>query len=269
MINLPQITGLASMVFMFWSGGQLALTDLQAHRTGVPALLDDEKPVAQMRVDIEEIQSFDQYYINEVNPFVPFNQREPERKRMWTRRNRPRDAKPPVTIPEEKKPVETPTLPVKLPELVLPTIKPTDAVAPKIIGNVSMGDRFLVFVELGDKEAQMQAGDKIGGWTLLRMEDTQVFFQDPDGQTVSVSTIIGNTNTISQSTAQGTGSSGAGGIPQMPQGMDAKQLIDMLGDPGAVEMIENMAKDPKNKKLLMNPTVQRMLREAGLDHLLN
>ena len=74
------------MVFMFWSGGQLALTDNQVHRTGAPALQSDEKPVAKMRVDVEEIQGFDQYYINEVNPFVPFNQREPERKRrMWNR----------------------------------------------------------------------------------------------------------------------------------------------------------------------------------------
>ena len=264
MFNIAQLSGLLTAALMMWSTGHLAMATNRVAQTGPPSLPNGEKPVATIEVAVEPIYEFDAYYINEVNPFVPYSKRQIERKRMWERRKRPNKA--PEKVPEDKRPTPVPQKPIKLPELVLPTYNAGKENSPQVIGSVEMGDRYLVFVKLGEREQQMHAGDKIGDWTLVKMENGLVTFNDPDGEVLRVGAVNGeNVNSIDgaaveKATPANTGVTGA-------LAPSTAEILELLKDPSNKQQVQEMLKNPKMKKMLMSPTVQKMLRENGLGHL--
>ncbi len=266
MFNLPQLSGLLSAGLLLWSGTNLAMLDNGAHQTSPPSLGSDEEPVASVHVAVEPIYAFDKYYINDVNPFVPYNKRVVERKRMWERKRRVRN-KPPAKVPEQVKPIEPPKKPVKLPELVLPKFKESKEHVPKVLGSVAMDDRYLLFVKLGDKEApQMKPGDKIEGWILLDMENDMARFRDPDGEILRVPVGLSGKDANSI-TDTGTASTGSKNPLQVPSGkIDPQEALRLLKDPKAAQQI---MKDPEMREMMKNPMVQDFLRQNGLGHLID
>ena len=275
MFNVAQLSGFVSAALMLWSGTNLALDDYSVHTTGVPALQSNEKPVARVQVDVDAISEFETYYLNEINPFVPYSKRVVERRQMRERNNRNK-RRPPTEVPKEREPVKPPQPPVALPKLVFEPLKPDTVKVPQIVGNVATADAYLVFVRLGDKEMSMKPGDKIDGWTMVEMKDGQVEFKDPDGESLRINVVNGaQINEIASSDSgseAGTGSAGGQGngvLGQAPKTMNQKQMIELLKDPVYAEAFKRQLKsDPNMKKMLMDPTVLRMLREAGLEHII-
>lgn len=272
MLNLPQLSGFIATGLMLWSGAHLALFESQARSIPDPTLPQAEEPVVSYRVDLEEIHAFEQYYTNDLNPFVPWSKRDRE-KRRWRNKRRPSNNKPPTQVPEKMKPPPPPEKPTTLPPLKLPAFSGVTASVPKVIGSIATDEQFLLFVQLGKEEKPLRAGEQIGGWTLLGLVNQVARFQDPDGEILEVP--VGNTendgNSIADKNGGNTSNTGQTGaqIPQLSNGLQAKDVLELLKDPDNEQRVQEMMKQPEFRRMLSNPSIQKYLRDNGLGHLVD
>ncbi len=160
-----------------------------------PALIDPGRPkwkgaeIDKLVASVPEIDKFGKFYVNDDNPFVPYNLRLVERGVYDARSRGPRGPRPPITTPPVVARVKPPRPPVDVveqprPKLVLPKLSPAPADAPIVFGFVGSGSdqALLVRMPKGDNSIRMVPGDKAQDWTLVAVDNGNIAtFLDPRG----------------------------------------------------------------------------------------
>ncbi len=121
------------------------------------------------------IGAFDGFYINDDNPFVPWREREAEKKRLQQPATVVVKARPPAKI-------ET----ITPPELKLPPSKSGGGDAPKVVGFTRRPDGTVdvLFNLPGETRPRlMKPGERVGRWTFTAIADGNVaLFSDETGR---------------------------------------------------------------------------------------
>lgn len=121
------------------------------------------------------IGGFDGFYVNDDNPFVPWREREAEKKRMQAPQTVVVKARPPAKI-------EAITPPV----LKLPPKSGGGGDAPKVVGFTKRADGVsdVLFTLPGETRPRlMKPGERVGRWTFTAIEDGNVaLFSDEVGR---------------------------------------------------------------------------------------
>jgi hypothetical protein len=121
------------------------------------------------------IRKFEEFYVNDDNPFVPWREREAEKKRMQQPAAVVVKARPPAKIE-----------PITPPVLKLPPKSGGGGDAPKVVGFTRRPDGSVdVLVNLpGENRPKlMKPGEKAGRWTFAAIEDGNVvLFADETGR---------------------------------------------------------------------------------------
>jgi hypothetical protein len=133
------------------------------------------QPFAALSAAMPEIAQFEGFYINDDNPFVPWREREAEKKRMQQPAAVVVKARPPAKIE-----------PITPPVLKLPPKSGGGGDAPKVVGFTRRPDGSVdVLVNLpGENRPRlMKPGEKAGRWTFAAIEDGNVvLFADETGR---------------------------------------------------------------------------------------
>jgi len=144
--------------------------------------------LSRLEASQPKIATFEYFYQNDHNPFVPFAEREKEGKA----RRPPRDfVKSPVAPPTPPPPSFPPTRPpitVKQPPpraaLVLPKLTAAGPTAPVCVGLVNIDGKEVLMARIpgADGAAPMAVGDEVGGWKLIAIDNgNQARFTDATG----------------------------------------------------------------------------------------
>ncbi len=154
-----------------------------------PELIDPGQPtwkgadIVRLQAAVPEIADFGEFYTNNYNPFVPLPARRDEDERFKpTRRVDPTPPRPEKTMLPLKPPVEIVDRP--RPELVFPKLTPAPSNAPVAYGLVMVDGEETVIVRMPDaaQSITMKAGTKVGGWTLVSIDNGNLAtFLDPQG----------------------------------------------------------------------------------------
>ncbi len=157
-----------------------------------PEIVDPGRPawqgadISNLVASVPKVDVFSSFYINDDNPFVPYNLRLAERGVLNPSR---KPVKPETTIPvtiANNKPPRPPVDVVEQPraKLVLPKLSPAPADAPVVFGLVGGGDNHTLLVRMPDAEVsiRMAPGEKVAEWTLIAIHNNNLAtFLDPRG----------------------------------------------------------------------------------------
>jgi hypothetical protein len=121
------------------------------------------------------IGQFTTFYVNDDNPFVPWREREAEKKRM---------AQPAAVVVQPRPPAKLET--ITPPVLKLPPKAKGGGDAPKVVGFTSLPDgsvEALVNLPGESRPKRMKPGEQVGRWTFLAIEGGNVaLFADESGR---------------------------------------------------------------------------------------
>jgi hypothetical protein len=151
----------------------MSLSDPAVARTG--RLTYKGAPLVLLRASKPEIGPFEEFNVNDDNPFIPWQDRNDQSQLISGRR------KSGPTKPVEK-PVIRPV--VKPPKLVLPRLTPAIPEAPRAIGLIGSADYAVLLVRSPDAASDIPVpiGGTTNGWTLLEVESGNVaVWEDPSG----------------------------------------------------------------------------------------
>ncbi len=149
------------------------LTVLEPPRAPVPGYRG--APFEPLSAAMPPIGDFDVFYINDDNPFVPWREREAEKKRLQQPQTVVVKARPPAKIE-----------PIKTPELKLPQPRTGGGDAPRVVGFTRRPDGTVdvLFTLPGETHPRLvQPGERVGRWTFNTIEDGNVaLFTDETGR---------------------------------------------------------------------------------------
>jgi hypothetical protein len=162
----------------------------------VPEMIDPGMPtwkgadIVSLKADVPKIADFPVFYVNDENPFVPFQLRRDEVTKHDSLRNPGKYAPPPAPPPQPPMKIQPPRPPVVVvetekPKLVLPKLSPTPANAPLVYGLVAIdgAEALIVRMPNGKDSIRMIPGDKAEGWTLVSIDNGNLAtFTDPNGE---------------------------------------------------------------------------------------
>ncbi|MBA3846482.1 MAG: hypothetical protein H0X45_07545 [Planctomycetes bacterium] len=144
-----------------------------------PILLDaprtDSDAVVPLIATTPVIPPFDEFHVNNLNPFVPFAVREAERMKI----ENPTPPQPPPEIVTRPPPPELPPEPLRLPTLT----RAKDPV-PECIGLIAhkSGRRaLLVRMRAGEPPGALAVGEDADGWRLDAIDGTTARWTSPAG----------------------------------------------------------------------------------------
>ena len=157
-----------------------------------PEIVDPGRPswkgadISNLVASVPKIDVFTSFYVNDDNPFVPYNLRLAERGMLNPSR---KPVKPEPTIPVTIAKIKPPRPPVDVVEqprakLVLPKLSPAPADAPVVFGFVGAGNDQALLVRMPDAEVsiRMAPGEKAAEWTLVAIDNNNLAtFLDPRG----------------------------------------------------------------------------------------
>lgn len=239
-MNLQPLTTVFAMAVLAASSTGLWWT-VQPDRA-LPRLQEprDDTTAGLPVVSVPEISRFDAYYVNDHNPFLPFQVAERERRAIVQQRAQPQPRPTPVTVtradpPPVQEPEPTLQPPVRPPRTVqvyeppppppLPRLAPDANVTPlQIIGLIQMEDAVLLqVIAPRSGRVRMSAGDEVDGYTFVGMNGPLAVFLGPGGVTeeLAVGAPSGGAdeNTgqrLPVNTFSGSGPVSSGGAPSSP-----------------------------------------------------
>jgi hypothetical protein len=180
-LNVQSMVALAS--------GSVLLASVAWWAFSEPEIIDPGRPkwkgeaINNLVASVPNIDEFKAFYVNDDNPFVPYQLRVVERDRY--KPSRPQVLPKPPTVPKTKPPrppvdiVEQPRRP-----LVLPKLSPAPADAPVVFGFVGIGDQQALLVRMpgSDTSIRLVPGEKVQEWTLVAVDNNNLArFLDPRG----------------------------------------------------------------------------------------
>lgn len=265
-MNLHQLPLLVSLVLIAAAGALLALVD-----GGMPLVRDPRIPsteaAKEVRLEVAEIEAFAHYYGDEddawqdLNPFIPFGERQKERDQLVQRRQRRNQRDDPVAVAQVPTLPEPPQrqAPVPKPKLKpLPKLSSSDIATPQVVGFISGPNGRSIKARFGDGPVlELQPGDSHSGWTFVDVRGGTAFFLDAEGvehgffiaDPVGGITSLGAVDHLTGGGAPGT--SAAGSLPSMPS----------TGGADIAELIKQIQADPRGRAMLQaNPDLQQMLQ---------
>lgn len=150
------------------------LTVLEPPRAPVPGYRG--APFILLSAEMPKIRDFPEFNVNNDNPFVPWREREVEKRRLQ---------QPTATVIVKPRPppvIEVTTAPI----LKLPKIQPGGGDAPRVAGFSRKSDGVsAALVDLPGEAGPrlMQPGEQAGRWTFIGVEDGNVaLFRDETGR---------------------------------------------------------------------------------------
>ncbi len=164
------------------------ISAIELHQRTAPLI--DGSAVVLLAASKPDIGPYDNYAVNNENPFIPYNDRVPERSRKYGTRPVAPPAPPNFPPPVGGTVVILPPQP----PLVWPSLDGSDPSAPTCVGLIEVANRAPVVLVRApnEKEAKpMAVGEAIGGWTLLAITaDSIVRFRDPAGSTHDMTILL-------------------------------------------------------------------------------
>ncbi|MBA3686877.1 MAG: hypothetical protein H0W72_16785 [Planctomycetes bacterium] len=162
---------LLAIVLRLFSNPEMASPQPPSHRGA---------PVAFLVANVPAIGDFaGEFYINDLNPFVPINERAPE-KAALEEQKRPQVVKATKLPPPPKNVIVEE--PPKKPEL--PTLAGSTTAVPKCVGLIRHSSgRSALIVRMGAEgvEQRLGIGDLLEGWQLVELGQHNATFRDPSG----------------------------------------------------------------------------------------
>jgi hypothetical protein len=223
--DLQPLAAGASALLLIASLGWWALSAPELVDPGHPTWKGAE--IEQLEAAVPEIEPFTAFYVNDDNPFVPYNLRLAERNSIERARLGPRTAQPPPKPPNVRPPLREAVVVVEppKPKLVLPKLVPAGNDAPTCFGLVTVDGQEALLVRMpgASEPIRLTAGGAAGGWTLVSIDNGNLAtFTDPAG--IEQRFAIGEGNlTVAQDAGAGAGAAvpGQGKNPLKP-GMGPK-----------------------------------------------
>lgn len=181
MVGAPQLSAALAGACLLAAIAWLVSSEFPVVDPGKPTI--KAGPVLILEAAVPAIGTFDQFNINDINPFVPFNLRVTEIGAIKT------PAK--IGPKSQPKPQQTP----EVPKIVLPKIGASSLNAPKATGvllSQAGAQAFLTYH--GDANATMlKPGDSVKGWTLVEVIGTNVVRMKDDSTGVVHDLVIAET----------------------------------------------------------------------------
>lgn len=202
-----------------------------------PAVIDPGQPswkgadIVRLTASVPQIDHFEQFYVNDDNPFVPLQARLAENQRRKDLRDGPSVVKPPPR-PVQVLPTRPPVIVVEPenPKFVWPKLTPPPANAPTVYALVAADGQEALTVRMpGAKDSiRLVPGEKVDGWTLVSINSGNLAtFTDPQGVEhqfaigkgdLAVAQNESGTAAPSTNPNAGKGPGGGGMIPKVPGG---------------------------------------------------
>jgi len=256
-----KVVVILAMVFCGYGVSQLFFGDREVVRVPDPRWAGE--PVSRLRIDLPPIEEFDHYYGGDLNPFVPYAQREVEQK-SHRRPPSERRQRPVVEVPpSEASPDQQPDLTV--PEFSPPSIANMDLLqVPQVVGTIAMGRRQVLLVEHGGMNHQVRTGEALGEWQLTGIEEYQALFRNQHGEIYRVP--IGEaieSNSLDPSLLKQPDPGGDPDAEPAEEEMSTDELLQaVLRNRNNPEKIhEILSVGDRKQRLLKDPTVQDMLED--------
>jgi hypothetical protein len=175
-VNLEVLVAIVALALLALAAGYWLLSSPGLAAPGVPTY--NGEALRHLEAAVPQVDAFEQFYVNNDNPFVPYHMRVTESTQLGPKRVRP-PPKPPV--PPTKPPVKV--VEVQPPALKLPRLTAAGATAPQCIGLIGGGDDRVLMVRMPTADAAPLAiGESVDGWKLIAIDNAnQARFTDPDG----------------------------------------------------------------------------------------
>lgn len=260
-LTLPASAGLLGLAAWFTMSVDTSLPDVRP-----PGLAVNER-IASVRLELPPIQRFEHYYGNRaanwrnLNPFVPYLQREREQARL-------ENPDPPevISVLPDPPPSRPEVAPQPPPQLELPTARFDAPIAPVVRGALVMDGIEILIVSLPNgADRRLRIGDEIDGWQLLGREGLLAVFTDPDGvrQLIPIG-VADNRSTAGAAGAGGRAGSGgpSGVVAGGPSSVQPEApLPPVSGNADVDELMRQISEDPLGRRWLANnPTLGEQLR---------
>jgi hypothetical protein len=268
------------------SVGELLLRDREVSDPGEPRWKGDM--VEALVVELPPIFDFDYYYGREgdqwkdLNPFVPIEVREIEKRQLENKEKPPRQTgsgQGNVVVIEEPPPVE---ITITIPDFEPPLLADTQKVqVPEVLGRVGMNGATYLLVRYEGKTWRLTFGEQVDRWTLKGIEQGEAVFLDDFGEQWRVrigrsdEPVVNRLGSSSQPPAPprpvAPPANGAAAPHDLSQ-PDADTLIQQLmaarNDPDALRALlsdpqarATLEADPRVRELMKSPLFQAMLQQ--------
>ncbi len=175
----------AALALLGLAAGYWLLSGVAAIDPGLPSY--KAGAVVRLEAAVPEIAAFDKFHVNELNPFVPLQERMDEEGASPHGHRTPRGIAvtpqpPPVTRIPVKDPVKVSEPP--RPAWAPPRVTAAPANAPECVGLLAPDGKEVLMVRgAGDTAVStISVGESVGGWKLVAIENgNQARFADPAG----------------------------------------------------------------------------------------
>lgn len=271
-MSLHQLPLLLGLVLLLAAAALLVLVDDHMPLVREPRVPSDEG-AKDVRLDLPPIQNFAHYYGSEgdpwqdLNPFIPSDQREGERRHLERRRQQRNQRQNPVTsqppqLPEPPRPQQ----PVPKPQLTpLPKLGASGIATPEVVGFLAGPNGRELKARFGDGPVvSLEPGDSHAGWTFIGVRSGTAYFLDAEGvehgffvsDPVSGVTSLGATDHLTGGAGAG-GTAGQTGTSDQPAAGSDGTTTEDLG-----ELLRQIQSDPRGAAMLQaNPDLRRMLEQ--------
>ncbi|MFW5829147.1 MAG: hypothetical protein ACOCXA_02695 [Planctomycetota bacterium] len=219
--------------------------------------------VRELRVSLPPIEPFAYYYgDSDVNPFVPFAEREVERRRLA----RPRSERSQRIELPPSQPQQQAEVPLTVPPFEPPAIGELDRISmPQVLGTIAMGERQVLLVLHGGGILQVRPGDAVGEWRLHGIDAQEAIFEDAAGERYRFPLAAMDIRNELAGETGAAGATDAGPEQETTKGRkrSTQELLQaVILNRNNPERLKELLADPEDRRRLMaEPAVQAMLQD--------
>lgn len=172
-LNLQTASALAAGLLLILAVINAVLSEAELRGLGRMTYQGDA--LVRLRAAVPDIDSFEFFNVNKLNPFIPFHMRGPE---MEAGNRRDNGIPPPPPVRKN----QAPPPPPRLPPLVYPKLNATPADAPRAVGLIGTETTTMLLVRQGAVAVPVPIGGTMNGWTLVEVAGgNQAVWDDPSG----------------------------------------------------------------------------------------